>query len=255
MTRIRSGNINYGESFVITNEDDFAAENDMQKKRTSIIERTKSEAQEILNSAKKQAESIVASATEDAKIQCEQIIENAKKEGFQTGYDEGYKEGWGQIEQELKDKIINVDNFAKTTFEIKKRIIKSAHKDIIELVKLISEKVCQKSFEKDDKVLFEITKTAIELLKEKECINIIVNPKMANKIWEISDNLKSEIQGLENIKITEDASVGTDGTIVEGVKNRIDSTIENQIKTLVDEMYNTLNFTSEEKLVEDADND
>ncbi len=255
MTRIKGDNINFGKSFVISTEEDFAAEKELQKKRLSIIESTQEEAQNILNNAKEQAQSIVDSAVEDAKIQSEQVIETAKKDGYQAGFDAGYKEGREQIEQELKDKIINVDNFAKSTFELKKRIIKSAHKDIIELVRIIADKVCHKNFEKDNEIFEAITKSAIDLLKEKENVNIIVNPKMANKIWEISDDLKTQIQGLENIKIIEDASVGTDGTIVESVKNRIDCTIENQIKAIVDEMYNELNFTSEEKLVEETEND
>ena len=255
MTRIKSDNINLGKSFVVSTEEDFIAEQELQRKRLSIIESTQEEAQTILNNAKEQAQSIVDNAVDDAKIQSEQVIENAKKEGFQAGYNDGYKEGREQIEQELKDKIINVDNFAKSTFELKKRIIKSAHKDIIELVRIIADKVCHKNFEKDNEIFEAITKAAIELLKEKESVNIIVNPKMANKIWEISESLKAQIQGLENIKIIEDASVGTDGTIVESVKNRIDCTLENQIKTIIDEMYNELNFTSEEKLVEETDND
>lgn len=254
MIRIKSDNINYGKSFVIAN-DDFADESDLQKKRKVIIENTQEEAQKILDNAKEQAKNIVDSAIEDAKQQSEQIIEDAKQEGYKAGFDSGYSDGQQQITQELEDKIINVDNFAKSTFELKKRIIKSAHKDIIEMVKLISNKVCHKNFEQDDKTLYEITKSAIELLKEKEQVNIIVNPKMASKIWELSDDIKNKIQGLECIKIIEDDSVGTDGTIVEGVKNRVDSTIENQIKTIVDEMYNELNFIPEEKLVEEAEND
>ena len=88
-----------------------------------------------------------------------------------------------------------------------------------------------------------------------ENVNIIVNPKMAQKLWEISENFKQEIQGLENIRVIEDASVGSDGTIVESVKNRIDATIKNQINVIADELFRELNFTSEEKLVEEIEND
>lgn len=255
MTRIKGNNVNLGNSFVVRCDEDFAAENEWKKQRSVIIEKANQEAQEILIQAKMQAQQIIDNAVVEAQNQSDEIKENAKNEGYQAGYDNGYVDGTNQITQELTDKIVNVDNFTQSVFEIKKRIIKSAHKDIIELLAIISDKVCHKKLEQDEKIFEEITKSAINLLKEKENINIIVNPKMAQKMWEISDTFKETIQGLENIKIIEDSSVGVDGTIVEGVKNRIDCTIQNQIKVIIDELYRELNFTSEEKLVEEIEND
>lgn len=255
MTRIKGNNINLGNSFIVQCDEDFAAENEWKKQRSFIIEKANQEAQKIIEDAKLQAQQIINDAVFEAQNQCDEIKENAKNEGYQTGYDNGYIDGTNQITQELTDKIINVDNFTQSTFEIKKRIIKSAHKDIIELLAIISDKICHKKLEQDEKIFEEITKSAINLLKEKENINIIVNPKMAQKIWEISDTLKETVQGLENIKIIEDSSVGVDGTIVEGVKNRIDCTIQNQIKVIIDELYRELNFTAEDKLVEEVEND
>lgn len=255
MTRIKGNNINLGNSFIVQCDEDFAVENEWKKQRSFIIEKANQEAQKIIEDAKLQAQQIINDAVFEAQNQCDAIKENAKNEGYQTGYDNGYIDGTNQITQELTDKIINVDNFTQSTFEIKKRIIKSAHKDIIELLAIISDKICHKKLEQDEKIFEEITKSAINLLKEKESINIIVNPKMAQKIWEISDTLKETVQGLENIKIIEDSSVGVDGTIVEGVKNRIDCTIQNQIKVIIDELYRELNFTAEDKLVEEVEND
>lgn len=255
MTRIRGNNVNLGSSFVIRNDEDFAFENEWQKQRSFLLEKANQEAQEIVEQAKVQAQQIVEAAVVEAQNQSDEIRESARNEGYQAGYENGYVDGTNKITQELTDKIINVDNFTQATFEIKKRIIKSAHKDIIELLALISDKVCHKKLEQDEKIFEEITKSAINLLKEKESINIIVNPKMAQKLWEISDTFKDTIHGLENIKIIEDSSVGVDGTIVEGVKNRIDCTIQNQIKVIVDELYRELNFTAEDKLVEEVEND
>lgn len=255
MTRIKSDNINLGKSFVVGSCDDFPEEVELRQKSFSIIEKAKQEAELIIERAKQEAQQIIDNSVNDAQSQSDGIKESAKNEGYQDGYNSGYEDGKNQITQELTDKIINVDNFVQSTFEIKKRIIKSAHKDIIELLSLISDKVCHKKMEQDDKIFEEITKNAILLLKEKESINIIVNPKMAQKMWDISETFKEQIQGLENIKIIEDSSVGVDGTIVEGVKNRIDCTLSNQISVIIDEFYRELNFTSEEKLLEEIEND
>lgn len=76
---------------------------------------------------------------------------------------------------------------------------------------------------------------------------------MAQKIYEISDGLKERFFGLENIKIIEDSSVPADGTIVESVDSRVDSGIKAQISRISDELFNALNSTSEDELVEKTD--
>jgi len=256
LTRIKCDNVNIeNQSILISTEKDFKEGTEWQKQRTSILEAAKREAQNIINAASLKSEEMINQAVEEANSQRDSIKENARQEGYQDGYNAGYQDGTNKITEEMQDKVKNVDNFAQCTFEIKKRIIKSAHRDIIELVRMISDKVCHKRYENDDEIFEEMTKGAIALLKDKESVNIIVNPKMAQKLWEISENFKQEIHGLENIRIIEDNSVGSDGTIVESVKNRIDCTIQNQINVIIDELFRELNFASEEKLVEEVEND
>lgn len=136
---------------------------------------------------------------------------------------------------------------------MKKRIVKSAHTEILELVTAICEKVCHTELVQNPKLLENLTAAAISKLKEKETVNIIVNPQMAQKIYEISDGLKERFFGLENIKIIEDSSVPADGTIVESVDSRVDSGLKAQISRISDELFNALNSTSEDELVEKTD--
>ena len=133
------------------------------------------------------------------------------------------------------------------------RIVKSAHTEILELVTAICEKVCHTELVQNPKLLENLTVAAISKLKEKETVNIIVNPQMAQKIYEISDGLKERFFGLENIKIIEDSSVPADGTIVESVDSRVDSGLKAQISRISDELFNALNSTSEDELVEKTD--
>ena len=117
----------------------------------------------------------------------------------------------------------------------------------------ICEKVCHTELVQNPKLLENLTAAAISKLKEKETVNIIVNPQMAQKIYEISDGLKERFFGLENIKIIEDSSVPADGTIVESVDSRVDSGLKAQISRISDELFNALNSTSEDELVEKTD--
>ena len=69
------------------------------------------------------------------------IRETAKKEGYEEGYKQGFEDGT----KSLEEKVLAVDTFAKSQFDIKNNIIKSAELDIIELVCAIARKVCKKA--------------------------------------------------------------------------------------------------------------
>lgn len=249
MTRIKSSNIQLGESFLVPIEQ--SAHNkkiqEALEKEKEIILGAEQKAQEIIDQANIQAQEIIESAKNQALSEVDSITQQAHDEGFEAGRQEGYE----NITQELQDKIIAVDDFAKSNFDIKNNIIKSAHTEIINLIIEIAQKVCSKSLELNDNILKEITLKAIQALKDKEDITVIVNPEMAEKIYAISDELKEKIPQLESIKIVEDNSVSSDGTIVESPMSRVDCRVRSQINEIADKLMEKINSTPSEELGND----
>ncbi len=97
--------------------------------------------------------------------------------------------------------------------------------------------------ELDDNIIKELTLQAINSLKDKEDITIIVHPEMAQKIYAISDELREKIPQLSSIKIVEDASVSPDGTIVESPMSRVDSRVTSQIGEIAQRLMGKLDST------------
>lgn len=241
MTRIKSDNIQLGSSFVVPIEQS-AHNKKVQEaldKEKEIILNGEQKAREIIENAQQQAQELIEEAKNDALSKVDEITQQAHQEGFEAGRQEGLE----NITQELQDKILSVNNFAQSNFEIKNNIIKSAHLDIIKLVVEIAQKVCSKSLELDSNILKEITEKAIQALKDKEDITIIVNPEMVEKIYSISEELKEKIPQLSSIKIVEDASVSPDGTIVESPLSRVDSQVKSQINEIADKLMAKLDST------------
>lgn len=247
MTRIKSGNIQLGDSFVVPIEQsghNLKIQEALEKEK-QIILNGEQKAQEIIEKAQQQAQELIEKAEGEALSRVDEITQQAHQEGFEAGRQEGLE----NITQELQDKILSVNNFAQSNFEIKNNIIKSAHLDIIKLVIEIAQKVCSKSLELDGSILKELTEKAIQALKDKEDITIIVNPDMAEKIYSISEELKEKIPQLSAIKIVEDASVSPDGTIVESPLSRVDSRVKSQIDEIAEKLMNKLYSTSVEETV------
>lgn len=249
-SRIESDKVNLGESYVINIENEVFHRSskarlileENKKKAGSIVEQAQEEAAKIIEAAK-------ISAAEEAQGLLETLKEEAKLSGYNAGYETGYNEGQAAINAELTEKVLMVNNFAQNTFDIKKRIIKSAHIDILKLVIEISDKICHKKLEVDSDIIHNLTKASIGMLKDKEAITIIVNPLMREKICEITDKLIAENSLLSSIKIIEDVGVSTDGTIVESVNCRVDSRISSQIDELVQKLFNQLQSIPEDELV------
>lgn len=251
MSRIKSDNIQLGESFVVPVEDSLhkKAIQEALAKEQEIILQGEHTAQEIIEKAEAEGQRIIEESTNQALSEVDSIKQAAHDEGFEAGRLEGLE----NITQELQDKVIAINDFAKCNFDLKKNIIKSAHTDIINLIVEIAQKVCSKSLELDDKILKEITQNAINSLKDKEEITIIVNPAMAEKIYAISEEFKEKIPQLESIKIIEDNSVSPDGTIVESPLSRVDSRVKSQINEIADKLMAKLDSTPSEKLIEDIE--
>lgn len=251
MTRIKSDNVQLTGSFVVPIEQETTTRRvqEAMAKEKEIILQAETQARNLIEQAQSQAAQIIEDARTKAQEQVDEITQKAYDEGFSAGHSEGLQ----RIREELNEQIISVDNFAKSNFEMKKSIVKSAHQDIIKLVIEISKKICAKSLELDDSILFEITQNAITALKDKESITIIVNPQMAEKIYSISEELKEKIPQLSSIKIIEDNSVSPDGTIVESPLSRVDSRIKSQIDEIADRLMEKIDSTPTEEFISEVE--
>ncbi|MBS4759662.1 MAG: hypothetical protein KHX03_03070 [Clostridium sp.] len=252
MSRIHGDKINLGSSFILSAE----GKSDLNKEivdakmiADSIIADAKKQAAATMAQAENQAAQIVQSAKAKAETSMDEVTAEAKKQG----YAEGYEDGKEKITTELENKVYNVDNFAKSKFEIKNRIIKSLHLDILDLVLDISEKVCKVQMQNNREVLSKVVANAISQLKEKEQVTIVVHPEMAQKIYDISDELKEAVHNLQSIKIIEDNSISPDGTIVESVGSRVDARVSAQIEQIAQKLMTELNSTPEIELSRELD--
>lgn len=265
MTRIKSNNVQIGSSFVLP------LENQHKEELTAIekmIQEAKAEKERIIKEGTEQAKQLVdeakqilAQAQEDGKQLVEQanaqanaesgeIRETAKKEGYEEGYKQGYDDGTKSLEEKVKA----VDDFAKSKFDLKHNIVKSAELDIVDLVCAIARKVCKKSFDNDINILKDITIEAIKQLKDKETITITVNPKLAEKIYSISEELKQEIPKLQTIKIIEDNNISDDGTVIESLLSRVDNRLKIQLDQIVEKFMMAHYSSEDEEAVLEEDN-
>ena len=237
--RIKGQEIQIGDSFVLPIEQTRISQ--QQAKVQKIIEETDAKAQQIIAGAENKSQVIVQTANteaeriiEDARKKAQQEYDTIKNQAYNEGFKKGEQDGLYKFQTDAHENLKSLEILASSSFDIKKNIIDSASRDIIDLVAAIADKVCHQKF--NDEVLHQITLDAIKKLNDKESITIIVNPKLTENINNLVPDFKEEIPKLKSLKILEDNSLSADGVIVETPDIRLDSRVSSQITEIAQKM-------------------
>lgn len=222
------------------------------KEELEQIERKKNE---TLESANSEALKIIEEAKENSSKEANELIEKSKNdieqeriETIKKAYNEGYQDGLEHIKSELNEKITDFEAFCSNQYEIKDKIIKSANKDILDLIINISKKILLK--ELDAQTIDKIIKNTISLLEKKENITILLSQKYAKLLYEyqkesLADNIEfnfEDFKQYENFEIVYNPSFDDDTIIVENLKERYDASINSQLDVIIRNIYeNTQN--------------
>ncbi|MBR1374254.1 hypothetical protein IJ750_02030 [bacterium] len=237
--RIKGQEIQVGDSFVLPIEQSRVTKS--QAKVQQILEETDAKAQKIISAAENKSQIITETANteatriiEEAKKKAEAEYESIKQQAYQEGFSKGEQDGLDKFHNDAIEGLKSLETLASSSFDMKKNIIDSASRDIVDLVSVIADKVCHQQF--DDEVLHKITLDAIKQLNDKETISIIVNPELVENINALIPEFREEIPKLQTLKILEDVSLSPDGVIVETPNVRLDSRISSQISEITQKM-------------------
>lgn len=237
--RIKSEEIQVGDNYVLPIEQSRVTR--QQAKVQQIIDETDAKAQQIIANAENKSKVVIKTANteaeaiiENAKKKAEKEYETIKKQAYEEGFKKGEQDGLYKFQNDASEGLKSLDTLAASSFELKKNIIDSASRDIVDLVIAIADKVCHQKF--NEKVLYKITLDAIKKLNDKENITIIVNPVLVDNINNLTSKFREEIPKLQSLKILEDNSLSADGVIVETLSTRLDSRVSVQIAEIAEKM-------------------
>lgn len=238
-SRIVGKEIQFGESYVLPIEQSKVTLSEAKVKK--ILADTDAKAQQIVDNADNKSQIIIQTANteatriiEDARKRGQEEYESIKQQAYQEGFAKGEEDGLAKFNNDAQDGLQALETLAQSSFDMKKNIIDSASRDIVELISIIADKVCHVKF--NPQVLYQITLDAIKLLNDKENITIIVSPKLVDYVQKMVPNFRSSIPNLKSLKIIEDSSLSPDGVIVETPTTRLDSRISSQISELTQKM-------------------
>jgi flagellar biosynthesis/type III secretory pathway protein FliH len=194
------------------------------------IQESKGISKEIIENAKKEAQSILEAANEQAKS----IKDAAFQEGYQTGF--------GQVNSEIE----TLRTIQKSMLQTHEDVIRGSETQIVELVKLITEKLFSSGLALDPNILKDVVARAINEASRLGNLKVYLNPEDLDKLRKLWREAELDYNG-QKIQLASNNEILPGGCFIDGDYGSVDARINTQVKSVVD----TLNEIQLDQILEE----
>ncbi|MGQ4664619.1 flagellar assembly protein FliH [Metabacillus halosaccharovorans] len=208
------------------------------------------EASFIIQSAKNDADQMIQKAMEESSIiqqqiqfeksnwdqEHEQLIEQAKQEGYAEGLELGRQEALRQYQSTIEESNHVID-LSKRDYDEK---IQSAENAILELSIKIAEKIIAVKLSESPNHFLPLVKKGLNEVKEYEHIKIHVHPLYYEFVLSQKDELRTLVTNDTDFNIYANAELNEHDCFIESAFGQIDVSIDTQLEQLKKQLMDLL---------------
>jgi len=224
------------EQTVPTVESDELAANDVidhTLAANQVIEEARTEAESILNEADREAEEKLNSANvssekiiADAYDQAKGIMEQARKQGYEEGYEFAITES-----RDIADGIVSEANALKHEWlRAKESLEKEAESELVEIVLTTLEKILNRKVEEESTVVEGIIAEAIKRVNKTENLTLRVSSEDYSHVLSIKPMILAMTEKVDEIEIKQDSSLKNGSCVIDTDSGSIDSSVWTQFE-------------------------
>ena len=204
-----------------------------------IIDKAHQEAEQIKQQANlelAQAREQLSQLQQNWDLEKLELIEQAKAEGFQTGFEQGQSIGYQESSifiQQAKETV----EAAKSDYE---KYLQSAESTIISLAIKISEKIINHSIQKEEDYFLSLVQNALREVRKQKEIQLHVNPIHYPSILAEKEELLQLFPAQPNLFIFPDETLPENGCLIETASGQLDATVDTQLTMIKDKLLEIL---------------
>ncbi|WP_059104613.1 flagellar assembly protein FliH [Shouchella shacheensis] len=192
------------------------------------------EANELLASANEKARQVLEKIEQEQKehvVQCEQVLDEARRKGYEEGYEEARKEVERRFSEQLKLAAAIVDRASKEREEALDR-----HEGlIIELAHELSYRVLSSALEEEE-MLQAMLKQIVTEVREHRQVKLYVPPEWYERISDRKQELNQLLVASTELAIVPDGRLSPEGCIVQTSGGRMDASLDVQLIQLKEQL-------------------
>jgi flagellar assembly protein FliH len=169
---------------------------------------------------------------ENAKKEAQMILEAAKQEAAEikeTSYREGYQTGFGQVNSEIE----TLRTIQKSLLQVNEELIQGSETKIIELLKLITEKLFSNGLALDSNILKDVVARAINEASRLGNLKVYLNPADLDKLRKLWREAELDYNG-QKIQLASNNEILPGGCFIDGDYGSVDARIDTQVRSVVD---------------------
>lgn len=211
----------------------------MQDEYNKIIDSAHKEAETIKNQAVAEAELVQVQLSEERQnwdIEKTNLIEEAKKSGFQAGYEEGQSNGYKEMQsfiQQAQDIVVA----SKTDYA---KYLQSAESTILELAVEVAEKIINTKIKEDEQNFIHLVQQALKEVRKQKEIQLHVNPIHYEMVVAEKEELLQLFPIKPNLFIFPDETIEENGCIIETANGRLDASVDTQLLMIKNKLLEIL---------------
>ncbi|HEX5308104.1 MAG TPA: FliH/SctL family protein [Solirubrobacteraceae bacterium] len=160
-----------------------------------------------------------------ARVQAEQMREQARREGYEQGLIEGRAEGLvdaARAGQALSTALRGV-------LDLPAQLAPALERDAVELALALSERVFGGALQVRRELLLEPLRGALRTIGERHHVTVAVNPGELEVVREALEDLRAQA-GIELCELHSDPSVEPGGAVVRGEQGEVDASVATQLQ-------------------------
>lgn len=189
-----------------------------------ILEEADEDAKQKLDLAQNSADAIVSDAYDQAKG----IMEQAKVEGYQEGYNRGVEDSQ-EIAKQIVDEALAIKN---DWIAMRESVLRESENEMIALVIEAIEKVVENRVETDTSLIESLIKQGINRVTKSHLVSIRVSNEDYNHALSIKPMIIASSDKIEDLEIKRDPTLTNGSCIIDTDSGSIDSSIKTQVEQI-----------------------
>jgi len=191
--------------------------------------------QQQIETEKQQAEQDIDQKRQDWQLEKETLVESAKNEGYQAGYETGEQAALA----DFSSRIETANEIIHQAEQEREIIIEKAHADIVELAMVVAKKVVFDAVMSND-ALLPIVKTAIKDYHDQTIIRIRTSIQDFDLIHSQTDELTRVLNDGVMLSVLPDDKLPTGGCVIETPSGQLDVSVDRQLEKIHEALTETM---------------
>lgn len=213
--------------------------NEAHSLKDQILQDAESFAQEKIHQAmqestalREQAQAEIGAWWAERRSEDERFIEEAKRTGYEQGYQEGIEQAEADVRRQYDDMLQEARSILEQAYILKQQIIQESEPFLIEMSSAIAEKIVDRQLTLEPAWTVEQIKKLLQRRKEKGTIALCVSPSQFAYIQDAREELLNAVDSQAELEILPDASVQDHGCVIRSAYGSIDARIDTQLREI-----------------------